>query len=220
MELAPGPNVDPNGSSTIKLGFVYNSYNADGSRAIVDTVMGYGWTHSYNIFRFSQAGVMFRWDGNGRVTRYGLGPGGTFIAAPGYFETLVRNGSGFTITQKDQTKYNFAQIPGTPFLVGGPVYRLTSMVDRDHNTTTLTYTGGNLTTITDTYGRSVTLAYNAQNKLSSVIDPLGRITTLQYDSTGHKLIQITDPLGNSIQYTYNTFYQLIAKTDKAGRTFT
>src|SRR5580700_9712705 len=69
--------VDPNGSPTLDLSFTYNSYNADGSRAIVDTVMGYGCTHSYNIFLFSQAGLTFRYDGEGRVTRYGLGPGGT-----------------------------------------------------------------------------------------------------------------------------------------------
>jgi hypothetical protein len=61
--------------ATLGLAFVYNTYNADGSRATVDTVMGYGWTHSFNVFLFSQAGVMFRWDGEGRVTRYGLGPG-------------------------------------------------------------------------------------------------------------------------------------------------
>jgi RHS repeat-associated protein len=206
--------------STLDLSFVYNSYNADGSRAIVDTVMGYGWTHSYNIFLFSQSGLTFRYDGDGRVTRYGLGPGGTYIAATGYFETLVAVGSSFVITQKDQTKYTFAQIAGTPFLVNGPVYRLTSIVDRNGNTTTLTYSSGNLSQVTDTYGRSLTFAYNSQNKLSSVTDPLGRVTTVTYDSTGHKLTQVTDPLGKSIQYTYNTFYQPTGKTDKAGRTFT
>jgi hypothetical protein len=58
---------------TLNLSLIYNSYNADGSRATVDTVAGYGWTHSYNIFLFSQLGAMFRFDGAGRVTRYKLG---------------------------------------------------------------------------------------------------------------------------------------------------
>jgi RHS repeat-associated protein len=206
--------------STLSLSFVYNSYNADTSRAIVDTVMGYGWTHSYNIFLFTQAGLTFRYDGEGRVTRYGLGPGGTYVAATGYFETLGASGGGFTVTQKDKTTYHFALIPGTPFLVSGSVYRLTSIGDRNGNTTTLTYSSGNLTQVTDTYGRAITFTYTAQNKLASVTDPLGRVTTLQYDSTGHKLTKITDPNNNSIQYSYNTFYQLTGKTDKAGRTFT
>ena len=39
--------------ATINFSLRYNSYNADDSRAALDTVMGYGWTHSYNIFLFS-----------------------------------------------------------------------------------------------------------------------------------------------------------------------
>jgi RHS repeat-associated protein len=207
--------------STLSLSVSYNSYNADGSRATVDTVMGYGWTHSYNTFLFGQLGALFRYDGDGRVTRYRLGPGGTFITATGYFETLVKSGTNYVLTQKDQTAYTFASIAGTPFLVGGsPVYRLTQIKDRNGNTTTLTYTSGNLTSVSDTYGRKLAYTYNAQHKLTSVTDPAGRVTTFQYDSTNHLLTTITDPSGKSIQYTYNTLYQLTGKTDKDGRTFT
>jgi len=206
---------------TAELTATYNTYNADGSRATVDTVMGYGWTHSYNIFLFGQFGALFRYDGDGRVTRYRLGPGGTFITATGYFETLVKIGANFILTKKDQTTYTFASIPGTPFLVGGsPVYRLTQIKDRNGNTTTFTYTTGNLTSVSDTYGRTLTFSYSPQHKLTSVTDPAGRLTTFQYDSTNHLLTTITDPNGKSIQYTYNTLYQLTSKMDKAGRTFT
>jgi RHS repeat-associated protein len=199
---------------------VYNSYNADYSRAQLDTVMGYGWTHSYNIFLFDQLGAMFRFDGDGRVTRYGLGTGGTYIAQTGTFETLVKNPDGtFKLAQKDQTVYNFASIPNTPFFVGGPVWRLTSIVDRNGNQTTLTYTAGNLTSITNAYGRSLSLVYNAQNHLVSVTDPIPRVTTFQYDSTGHRLVSITDPNGKKVQYTYNSLFQLTGKADRAGRTF-
>jgi RHS repeat-associated protein len=204
---------------------IYNSYNADMSRAQVDTVMGYGWTHSHNIFLFSQVGSMFRFDGDGRVTRYKLGPGGTFTAAPGYFETLVKNPDGsFTLTQKDKTTYTFKLIVGTPFLVVGPVYRVTSIVDRHGNTTTYTYAGGNLTAVTDTFGRSLTFSYatfgSSNRKLAAVTDPAGRVTTFQYDATGRKLTTIIDPAGKTTQYTYNTLYQLTSKEDKDGRVFT
>jgi RHS repeat-associated protein len=206
--------------NTLDLSLTYNSYNADGSRATVDTVVGYGWTHAYNVFLFSQLGSMFRYDADGRVTRYTLGAGGSFTAATGYFETLVKNPDGsFTLTKKDKTVYIFKSIAGTLFLVGGPVWRLTSIVDRNGNTTTLAYTGGNLTAVTDTYGRALTFAYNAQSHLTSVADPDGRVTKFQYDVTGHMLTTVTDPLGNTIQYTYNSLYQITSKTDKAGRTF-
>jgi RHS repeat-associated protein len=220
VEQVPISSITGGIGANIALTAVYNSYNADGSRAQVDTIMGYGWTHSYNIFLFNQLGAMFRYDGDGRVTRYGLGANNTFVAQTGVFETLVKNPDGtFTLTQKDQTKYNFA-LEGAPFLVAGPVYMLTSIVDRNGNQTALTYTGGLLTSITNAYGRGLTLAYNPQNHLSSVTDPAGRVTQFQYDATGHLLTRITDPIGKTIQYNYNVIFQVTSKTDKAGRTFT
>jgi YD repeat-containing protein len=205
---------------TVGLSLTYNSYNADGSRVQLNTVLGYGWTHSYNIFLFSQLGHMFRMDGAGRITKYTLGAGGTFTTATGYFETLVKNPDGtFTLTQKDQTVFQFAPIPNTPFLVGGPVYRLTSVTDRNHNTTALVYSNGDLTSITDTYGRSLTLSYTSQHKLATVRDPLGRTTTFTYDATGRQLRAITDPAGKTIQYTYDVSYHITKKIDKDGRTF-
>ena len=216
-------NVTSLGSSagaTIDLNLTYNSFDADASWAKVDTVLGYGWTHSYNMFLFSQRGHMFRMDGNGRTSKYTRGPGGTFTPTKGYFETLVQNLDGtFTLTQKDGTIFNFALIPDTPFMVGGPVYRLTTVKDRNNNVVTLTYTNGNLTLITDTFGRSISLGYNSENKLTTITDPLGRTTTISYDSTGKKLLKISDPEGYSVQYDYNFMYQLIDKIDKNGRGF-
>jgi RHS repeat-associated protein len=207
--------------ATIDFSLHYNSYNADNSRAAIDTGMGYGWTHSYNIFLFSQSGHMFRMGGDGRVTRYRRNPDDTFTTATGYFETLVQtSGSTFTITTKDKTVFTFALIPNTPFSVGdGPVYRLTSVVDRNNNVTGLAYTDGNLKSITDTYGRSLTLFYNSRHKLISVSDPLARTTTLRYDAAGRQLLRIIDPAGKSIRHSYNSLYQLTGKVDKDGRAF-
>ena len=206
--------------TTIDFSLHYNSYNADNSRAAIDTVMGYGWTHSYNIFLFSQSGHIFRMDGSGRVTKYQSNLDGTFTTAPGYFETLVQtSATTFTITTKNKTVFNFALIPNTPFSVNGTVYRLTSIADRNNNVTSLSYTNGNLTSITDTYSRSLTLVYNNQNKLISVADPLMRATSLEYDSTGTKLMKITDPENKFIQYNYNSLYQLTGKVNKDSNVF-
>ena len=122
--------INPNGELTHGLVFsvTYNSYNADGSSAQIDTVMGNGWTHSFNLFLFNQLGSMFRYGSDGRVTKFRTAAGGTFVADTGYFETMVKNPDGsFTITQKDKTQWTYASIPGTPFLVGGPVFRLTQI---------------------------------------------------------------------------------------------
>jgi RHS repeat-associated protein len=197
----------------------YNSMAADGSQARIATVLGYGWTHAYNILLFSQLGHMFRMDGEGHITKYKLGPGGTYTVTPGYFETLVKNPNGsFTLRQRDGTTYDFATVAGTPFLIVGPVYRLTKITDRNGNITALTYNAGKLTTITDTYGRQLTLGYTGNN-LTSVTDPLNRVTRFTFDASGTLLTQITDPEGYSVQYRYNELAQITQKIDKDGRVF-
>jgi RHS repeat-associated protein len=207
--------------ATLDISLTYDSYNADTSRARFNTVLGIGWTHSYNLFLFPQVGNMFLANGDGRVTKYQLGPGGTYTAAPGYFQTIVKNPDGsFTITLKDGTVGHFAQIAGTHFMQGTPVWRLVSMTDRNNNVTTLSYSAGNLTSVTDTYGRTISFTYNTHNLISSITDPLGRVTSFTYDPTSTQLVTIMDPTGKTTQYTYNLFSQITSKTDKDGRLFT
>ena len=216
----PVASLRSSSGPTINLVLTYNSASADGSWSSINTVMGYGWTHSYNVFLYQMRSDMFRMDGSGQVAKYSYGPGGQYTAQPGYFETLTKNPDGsFTITNAQQTVFQFASIPNTPFMVEGPVYRLVSITDRNQNTTTLSYTNGNLVSITDTYGRSLSLAYTKTNRLWTITDPLGHTTTLQYDSPGHRLLSITDPLGKSVQYAYNTSFQITQKTDRDGRVF-
>src|SRR5215469_18019713 len=146
---------------TMDFKLVYNSYNADNSRTSLDTMVGFGWTHTYNEFLFALGSDMFRMRGDGRIVRYHLMPGGTYQTSPGYFETLVKNPDGsFDVTTKFKTRYHYQSIPNTPFLVQGPVLRLVSITDRNNNITTLSYTSGDLTAITDTYNRSFQLTYN------------------------------------------------------------
>ena len=218
MNLRSG---DTSFGETLPFGVIYNSYNADGSRVQLDTVMSYGWTHTYNVFLFSQLGSMFKFGADGRVTRYKLGAGGAFTAAPGYFETLVKNADGsFTLTTKDRTVYTFNLVAGTPFLVVGPVYRLTRIVTRNGDATVLTYAAGDLVSVTNTYGQQLTFTYTAQRKLASITYPDGRIAAFLYDATGRKVTAIVRPTGDAVQYSYNTLYQLTAKTDGDGRRFT
>ncbi len=80
--------------------------------------------------------------------------------------------------------------------------RLTSIVDFNGNTTTLTYSGNNLSQITDAVGRSITLSYDSNNRIQTAQDPLGRITQYSYDSGG-QLTRVTAPLNNITQYGYD-----------------
>ena len=204
---------------TVQLSLTYNTYNADGSRAQVDCGLGLGWTHSYNIFLFQQRGSFFRMGADGRVTLYQLGAGNTYTADNGYFETLTAlNDGSFVITNKEQSWWRFVSVPNTPFLVAGPVYRLNQMGDRNNNVTTLTYSNGLMTLITDIYGRSVACGYT-NNHLLSITDPLGRTTSIQYDPRFRTPVRFTDPAGKVTRYSYNSLYQINKKIDRDGRTY-
>lgn len=93
--------------------------------------------------------------------------------------------------------------------------RLTAMVDRNNNTTTFSYTGANLTSITDAVNRSITLSYDASNRISSATDPIGRTWLYSYNGAG-VLASVTDPLGNVTRYGYDVFNRLTSVTDKRG----
>jgi RHS repeat-associated protein len=206
--------------SVMDFKLIYNSYNSDNSRASIDSMVGVGWTHTYNDFLFAQGSDMFRMRGDGRIVRYALRSGGTYQTSPGYFERLFKNPDGsFDVTTKHQTRFHYQTVPNTPFLVRGPVLRLTSITDRNNNLITLTYSGGNLITVTDTYGRSFHLKYNASHHLAVITDPAGRTTTITYNSSGCLITAITDPSLHSRTYAYNALFQLTTMVDRDDRRF-
>ena len=95
----------------------------------------------------------------------------------------------------------------------------TSTVDRNGNTTTYAYDLNELlTSITDPVGLVTTLQY--QNGLiSSVTDSAGRTTNFQHDSNGN-LITIIDPDNSESSYTYDTRHLMTTETDPNGNTHT
>ncbi len=93
---------------------------------------------------------------------------------------------------------------------------LTAMIDRNSNTATLSYAGGNLTQITDPVGRSLNLQYDASNRIIRSIDPLGRET--RYSYSGQFLSQVLDALDQQMFYRFNPQSQLDRITDKRGNT--
>lgn len=218
-ENYPVVSLQSGAGPTLQLSLTYNSYNADGSRAQIDSGIGLGWTHSYNLFLFSQRGSFSLMGPDGRITLFHESVPGTYITDSGYFETLTPLGSGaYAITNKEQSWWIFNSVPNTPFLVAGPVLRLIQMGDRNNNVTSLTYSNGLLTQISDTYGRTLQFGYT-NHHLETITDPLGRTTQFQYDSKFRTPIRITDPNGKAVRYSYNSLYQMTRKIDRDNRTY-
>ncbi|MBM3149476.1 MAG: hypothetical protein FJZ88_05535, partial [Chloroflexi bacterium] len=133
------------------------TYNSITPSVTSDGPFGYGWTHAYALTNTQEttSTVMVK-NQDGRLDRFTDAGSGNYTPPPGTFNTLTKNPDGtYTLVHKDQTRYNF-NLQG----------RLATIVDKNGNTTTLTYTGNDLTQITDSAGRLTTLACDANHHIT------------------------------------------------------
>jgi RHS repeat-associated protein len=77
---------------------------------------------------------------------------------------------------------------------------------------------GDLLTQTNELGSTWTYTYDVFRRITSLTDPLGRITTsvFQPDSYTHKPLAVTTPSGRTVVSTYDAGWNLISKTDGSG----
>lgn len=177
---------------------------------------GRGWTHHYAIRltgAFTEGGtgrIFWPEESNGRLFNYlRRDPDGTLV----FSTTATPHQLGDLIRKLTNGTYEYRHKSGAVMRFDSSG-RLIALVDRNGNTTTLTYTGNNLTQITDAVGRSLTLQYSG-DRISSVTDPLSRVWNYSYDG-GNRLINVTDPLSQKVSYSYELFSRLASVTDKRG----
>jgi RHS repeat-associated protein len=171
------------------------------------SAFGYGWSDSYGmsltppdatglvtIRQEDGATVTFRQDAKGR-----------FTAPPWVMATLLRNhGGGFTfIRYSDQVRYVFSETG-----------RLILERDLDGDTTSLSYSGSELTKVTDATGRSLLFGYQGGH-VTTVTGPMGATEHLRYSPSG-TLTRVTDPAGRPWSFGYNHARLLTSITDPRG----
>ncbi|MBI4493761.1 MAG: RHS repeat protein, partial [Chloroflexi bacterium] len=208
------------------------TYNSNDSRV---GPLGPGWTHNY-------AARLTRPDGTtsdvvvvgpqGRSDHYTL-VDGVYTPPAGTYTTLRRNPNDtWTVSHRDQSTWTFDS--------GG---KLTGVTDRYGNQSTLTYTGSQLTGISDPAGRGslslsydtcfagrlcqvsdwasparvVQFSYDASGRLSSVTDRENKSTSFAYDGTSQRLTSITDARGNvAVTHTYDAQGRVATQKDAKG----
>lgn len=136
---------------------------------------------------------------DGSFWSFGVGAGGWHVAAPAnQTATLVPGTTSWTLTFQNGEQRTFDMITG----------KLTAIIDRNGNTTQLSYDSlGRLTTVTDPASRQLTFNYGSGSYLvSSVTTNFGVTITYSYDSLG-RLSHVTEPDGStfSFQYDSNSF---------------
>lgn len=178
------------------------TYSSSG--AATNGPLGYGWTDSYGMYLgFEGTNVTVVQENGSTVPFYGTS--GTYFPGAGVLATLVKNGDGTYTFTRDSTHARYV------FSSAG---RLLEEIDRNGHKTMLSYTGSNLTKVTDPAGRSLTFTYSGAH-LVSVSDPMGHVTTYAYDAAGN-LASTVDPLGRTWSFTYDANHRLVTMKDPRG----
>ncbi|PHR92220.1 MAG: hypothetical protein COA78_33630, partial [Blastopirellula sp.] len=126
--------------------------------------------------------------------------------SPGHdYSVLERLPNGtFQRTLTDQTEYRF-----------DADNRLQFVEDSNGNTTQYVYDlNGHLEKMIDPVGLETLISF-VGDRISTITDPAGKVTMLEYDATGN-LIKITDPDDSSRQFEYDSKHHIIAETDQLG----
>ena len=145
-----------------------------------NTAQGNGWDCSYNIFLVPEASDDIAvCDGNSRRDIYTLQPDGTW-SARGFFRELIQNvDETYSLVFEDTGRWDFFGFDGSP-----QAGKIKSIVDRNNNAQTFTYTEGLLTTITDTLDRDIQIDYNPDGFIASITDFIGRQVKYEYYQNG------------------------------------
>ncbi len=172
-----------------------------------DSPFGYGWTDDYNmaivddpytanakdIVEEGGARQAFAWTGSG------------YAGPSTLFATLVHNCCGtWTFTRRQREIFTF-----------NASGQLTRIEDLNGEHTDLAYSSGQLATVTDPGGRTLTFTYNTAGRVSAVTDSASRSVSYGYDTHGN-LTSVTDVESGVTNFTYDTNHLLLTVTDPAG----
>jgi RHS repeat-associated protein len=192
-------------------------YTSDLGNSCTSCPFGRGTTHNYAV-RLSGS---FGPGGAGRLIRPGEDSGRLFnyagvdsTGAHVFTSTATAGLLGDVLRRLPAGNFEYRKADGSLMRFDSSG-RLTAEVDRNGNTTTLEYTGANLTRVTDAVGRSITLEYDLSNRITRATDPLSRVTRYGYDGSSN-LSSVTDPLGNVTRHGYAIGGRLASVTDPRG----
>ena len=182
----------------------YNSLAA--ASATSPGALGYGWTSSFRSsleFPSGSTDVIVHQD-NGSQARFSVDAAGEYESVARVQATLTAlSGGGFEFALPDRSKFTF-----------NASGELTSERDANGNTTTMGYTSGRMTSVTDTTGRSLTFTYNSNGTVAAVTDPEGH--TVSYTYASGELVTVTDVGGNDTDFAYDSHHRLTQITDPRG----
>jgi YD repeat-containing protein len=189
----------------------WNSIIPSTESAFQSGMFGLNWRSTYEERVFAGSGeaagymVYLRADGG----LWYFNSSGTLAAPTNQSATLTQQGTqSWTITFEDGEERVFSYTSGS----------LTALVDRNGNTTNLSYdSAGRLSTVTDPASRQLSFTYqsNSSYLVTSISSNIGVSLSYTYDSNG-RLTQVTEPDQSTLSFQYNSQSLISAVLDSEG----
>ncbi len=170
--------------------------------------LGYGWTHSYNIFLNKHGDNVTIYYGDGHREFYVYDhTDQVYQHAKGRASSLAladRAGGGYVLDVGGGIRYEFDDQG-----------RLEKIADGNGVAITFSYST-HLDRITDASGRHIDFTY-AGDRITAIATPVtaGHTVEFGYDAPGN-LTDLTDARGNSWEFGYNAAHQLTTERDRKG----
>ncbi len=196
----------------LRLERTWNSMWPASQAASAVGLFGLNWRSNFEerIFVGSDGTVKYA-RGDGSFWSFGFDPsrGGYGVAAPANVQATLATGSSYwTITFQNGDKRLFDNSSGS----------LIAIVDRNGNTTQLSYDSANrLITVTDPASRHLYFAYGSSSfyLVTGVTSDFGLSLSYQYDSQ-QRLTQVTKPDNTTVSFDYNAQSLITAVRDSSG----
>ena len=162
------------------------SYNSLDDRK---TELGYGWSSPYHngIEKIGDYLVLRFGDGKGNVIEK---VNGVWTADVDAIYTLTQTTGGFIVTFNDG-RVNTYDSNG----------QFLSQTDKTGRTTSYTYSGDKLASVTKSFGQTLSFTYNTDGLLATMTDPAGQTTSYTYD-TYSNLVGVQHSDGSTRTYHY------------------
>jgi len=175
-------------------------------------IFGPNWRSTYEETVFVGSDYYIKYTRtDGSTWSFGMDDGGIWRpASPANAPaTLLPGPSYYTITFQNGERRLFDNTTG----------HLLSIIDRNNNTTQLSYDSANrLVTVTDPGSRHLTFGYatNTSTLVTSVTSDTGISLSYSYDSSG-RLSQVTKPDSSTLNFTYSSQSLITSVTDSNGK---
>lgn len=168
---------------------IYNSQNNENG------LLGYGWSPPFSSHLKIEVGKIILVYSSGRHVYYLDNGQGGWTNRTGRISTIKATPDGYQLTNSNKTIYSFDKAG-----------KLTRIQTRNKLEQIFTYSNNLLISVTDTFGRTLVLAYDQNGRLETLTTPVGTFT-YTYDANDN-LLSLKKPDNTIKQYIYDDPYDI------------